>query len=75
MRVSTRTSILLVSVVTLTDRGSFLGSGLAFTRRVANVLAVDLSTVQNHVEHVYEKLGARRRTATLVKLRRARELH
>lgn len=36
---------------------------------IARVLVVELSTVRKHLEHVYEKLGVRSRTAALAKLR------
>jgi DNA-binding CsgD family transcriptional regulator len=36
---------------------------------IADVLVVERSTVRKHLEHVYEKLGVRRRTAALAKLR------
>ena len=37
--------------------------------KIANVLVVEQSTVRKHLEHVYEKLGVRNRTAALAKLR------
>ena len=37
--------------------------------KIANVLVVEQSTVGKHLEHVYEKLGVRSRTAALAKLR------
>ena len=36
---------------------------------IASVLVVELSTVRKHLEHVYDKLGVRTRTAALAKLR------
>jgi DNA-binding CsgD family transcriptional regulator len=36
---------------------------------IANALVVERSTVRKHLEHVYEKLGVRSRTAALAKLR------
>jgi ATP/maltotriose-dependent transcriptional regulator MalT len=36
---------------------------------IASVLVVERSTVRKHLEHVYEKLGVRSRTAALAKLR------
>lgn len=36
---------------------------------IARVLVVELSTVRKHLEHVYDKLGVRSRTAALAKLR------
>lgn len=36
---------------------------------IAQVLVVERSTVRKHLEHVYEKLGVRSRTAALAKLR------
>ena len=36
---------------------------------IAQVLVVEPSTVRKHLENVYEKLGVRRRTAALAKLR------
>jgi DNA-binding CsgD family transcriptional regulator len=36
---------------------------------IADVLVVEPSTVRKHLENVYEKLGVRRRTAALAKLR------
>jgi DNA-binding CsgD family transcriptional regulator len=37
--------------------------------QIANVLVIELSTVRKHLEHVYEKLGVRSRTAALAKVR------
>ena len=42
--------------------------GLSNTQ-IATTLVVELSTVRKHLEHVYEKLGARSRTAALAQLR------
>ena len=36
---------------------------------IANVLVVERSTVRKHLEHVFEKLAVRSRTAALAKLR------
>lgn len=36
---------------------------------IAKVLVVEGSTVRKHLEHVYDKLGVRSRTAALAKLR------
>jgi DNA-binding CsgD family transcriptional regulator len=36
---------------------------------IARVLVVELSTVRKHLEHVYAKLGVRRRTAAVAKVR------
>lgn len=36
---------------------------------IAKVLVVERSTVRKHLEHVYDKLGVRSRTAALAKLR------
>lgn len=36
---------------------------------IASVLVIELSTVRKHLEHVYDKLGVRTRTAALAKLR------
>jgi DNA-binding CsgD family transcriptional regulator len=36
---------------------------------IASVLVVERSTVRKHLEHIYEKLGVRSRTAALAKLR------
>ena len=36
---------------------------------IASALIVERSTVRKHLEHVYEKLGVRSRTAALAKLR------
>jgi DNA-binding CsgD family transcriptional regulator len=37
--------------------------------QIANVLVIERSTVRKHLEHVYEKLGVRSRTAALARLR------
>jgi DNA-binding NarL/FixJ family response regulator len=37
--------------------------------QIAPVLVVERSTVRKHLEHVYDKLGVRSRTAALAKLR------
>jgi DNA-binding CsgD family transcriptional regulator len=39
---------------------------------IASVLVVERSTVRKHLEHIYEKLGVRSRTAALAKIRAAR---
>jgi DNA-binding CsgD family transcriptional regulator len=39
---------------------------------IASVLVVERSTVRKHLEHIYEKLGVRSRTAALAKLRPSR---
>ena len=39
---------------------------------MASVLVVERSTVRKHLEHIYEKLGVRSRTAALAKLRGGR---
>jgi DNA-binding CsgD family transcriptional regulator len=36
---------------------------------IASVLVVELSTVRKHLEHVYDKLGVRTRTAALARIR------
>ena len=38
---------------------------------IASVLVVEQSTVRKHLEHIYEKLGVRSRTAALAKVRAA----
>jgi DNA-binding CsgD family transcriptional regulator len=38
---------------------------------IASVLVVERSTVRKHLEHIYEKLGVRSRTAALAKVRAA----
>jgi DNA-binding CsgD family transcriptional regulator len=38
---------------------------------IASVLVVERSTVRKHLEHIYEKLGVRSRTAALAKIRAA----
>jgi DNA-binding CsgD family transcriptional regulator len=38
---------------------------------IASVLVVEQSTVRKHLEHIYEKLGVRSRTAALAKIRAA----
>jgi DNA-binding CsgD family transcriptional regulator len=38
---------------------------------IARVLVVERSTVRKHLEHIYEKLGVRSRTAALAKIRSA----
>jgi DNA-binding CsgD family transcriptional regulator len=39
---------------------------------IADVLVIEQSTVRKHLEHVYEKLGVRSRTAALAKIRATR---
>jgi DNA-binding CsgD family transcriptional regulator len=39
---------------------------------IARVLVVERSTVRKHLEHIYEKLGVRSRTAALARLRASR---
>ena len=45
-----------------------VASGLS-NAEIANVLVVETSTVRKHLEHVYDKLGVRSRTAAVAELR------
>jgi DNA-binding CsgD family transcriptional regulator len=47
---------------------SCVADGLS-NEEIARVLVVERSTVRKHLEHVYDKLGVRSRTAALAKLR------
>ncbi|MET0763151.1 MAG: helix-turn-helix transcriptional regulator [Thermoleophilaceae bacterium] len=37
--------------------------------QIAEALVIEVSTVRKHLEHVYDKLGVRSRTAALAELR------
>jgi DNA-binding CsgD family transcriptional regulator len=64
----------LDAITTLTPRErevvSCVAEGLT-NREIAAELVVEQSTVQKHLEHVYEKLGVHSRTKVLAKLRAA----
>jgi DNA-binding NarL/FixJ family response regulator len=51
----------------------WLADGLS-NAEIARVLVVERSTVRKHLEHIYEKLGVRSRTAALAKVRAAGSL-
>jgi DNA-binding CsgD family transcriptional regulator len=60
------------AMIELTPREQEVMRGVAdglSNAEIASVLVVERSTVRKHLEHVYEKLGVRSRTAALAKLR------
>jgi DNA-binding CsgD family transcriptional regulator len=60
------------AMIELTPREQEVMRGVAdglSNAEIAQVLIVEPSTVRKHLEHIYEKLGVRRRTAALAKLR------
>jgi two-component system nitrate/nitrite response regulator NarL len=44
-------------------------------KEIAGRLSIELSTVKNHVHNILEKLGARRRSEAVARLRRSGSLH
>ena len=60
------------AVTSLTSRerqvASLLGAGLS-NKEIAARLSIELPTVKNHVHHIFEKLGVRRRVEAATKLR------
>jgi two-component system, NarL family, nitrate/nitrite response regulator NarL len=78
-RVSILASATRASAVTsLTSReqevASLLGAGLS-NKEIAARLCIELPTVKNHVHHIFEKLGVRRRGEAAAKLRATPALH
>jgi DNA-binding CsgD family transcriptional regulator len=59
-----------VSQLTTRERDvmACVDSGLS-NAQIADLLVVEISTVRKHLEHVYDKLGVRSRTAALAELR------